>query len=65
MNRLRRLDDRTQHEYRGGRAGIGLSQMGTLPETCRGLVDAEMPGDGMDVQEPKDQQHDGNQAHDG
>ena len=24
-----------------------------------------MPGDGMDVQEPKDQQHDSNQAHEG
>jgi hypothetical protein len=32
---------------------------------CLGLTDAEMPGDGMDVQEPKDQQHDGNQAHEG
>jgi hypothetical protein len=32
---------------------------------CLGLMDAEMPGDGMDVQEPKDQQHDGNQAHEG
>jgi hypothetical protein len=33
--------------------------------TCVVLVDAEMPGDGMDVQEPKDQQHDSNQADDG
>jgi hypothetical protein len=32
--------------------------------TCVVLVDAEMPGDGMDVQEPKDQQHDSNQADD-
>jgi hypothetical protein len=33
--------------------------------TGLGLVDAEMPGDGMDVQEPKDQQHDSDEAHEG
>jgi hypothetical protein len=28
-------------------------------------VNAEMPGDGMDVEEPEDQQRNGNQAHEG
>jgi hypothetical protein len=37
----------------------------TFTERVFWLVHAEMPGDGMDVQEPKDQQHDSNEAHEG
>ncbi len=39
--------------------------VGAFSEQWLGLVDVEMPGYGTHVQEPEDEQHQGNQAHEG
>jgi hypothetical protein len=53
------------HELPGARSSEPKAHPDRRALPALSLVDAEMSGDGMDVQEPEDEQRHGNQAHEG